>query len=228
VATLISSRAVDKDIELIVRIDPALPARLIGDVGRVRQIITNLAGNAIKFTETGHVLIEVTGNAASARKCRGSCNSGPRHRHRNSGRQAGSRLRQVLAGRYILNPPARGNRPRAGHHLAPGRSDGRPISAESTPGEGSVFCVKITCRSITDGRIARIAPIDVSGARVLVIDDNPVNREILIEQLTAWGFDACAAVSGEEGLEVLAASDRFGVPVNASSSITTCPIWTAR
>ena len=60
VASLISGRAAERDIELIVRIDPALPARLVGDSGRIRQIVTNLAGNAIKFTETGHVLVEVT------------------------------------------------------------------------------------------------------------------------------------------------------------------------
>ena len=61
VATLIATRATEKDIELAVRIQPDLPEMLIGDMGRVRQIVTNLMGNAVKFTETGHVVADVSG-----------------------------------------------------------------------------------------------------------------------------------------------------------------------
>ncbi|MCA9712975.1 MAG: hybrid sensor histidine kinase/response regulator, partial [Myxococcales bacterium] len=61
VATLISTRAKEKDLELIVRIDPSMPRAYVGDAGRIRQIITNLMGNAVKFTEYGHVLVDITG-----------------------------------------------------------------------------------------------------------------------------------------------------------------------
>jgi CheY-like chemotaxis protein/nitrogen-specific signal transduction histidine kinase len=214
VASLISSRAVDKDIELIVRIDPALPARVIGDVGRLRQIITNLAGNAIKFTESGHVLIEVTGavngsdmldlaihvhdtgmgipadklEAVFEKFSQVDTSSTRRHEGTGLGLAITSRLVDLMEGR---------------------------IRAESEVGKGSVFTIEVSLPvdHSTVERV-RIAPIDVSGARVLAIDDNPVNRSILIEQLNAWGFDSCAAVSGREGLEVLAAADRFGVPVD--------------
>src|SRR5690606_7115046 len=57
-------------------------------------------------------------------------------------------------------------------------------------------------------------PIDVSGARILVIDDNQVNRTILIEQMTHWGFDACAAASGPEGIAVLKAVAQHGLRVD--------------
>jgi CheY-like chemotaxis protein len=214
VASLISSRAVDKDIELIVRIDPALPARVIGDVGRLRQIITNLAGNAIKFTESGHVLIEVTGavngsdmldlaihvhdtgmgipadklEAVFEKFSQVDTSSTRRHEGTGLGLAITSRLVDLMEGR---------------------------IRAESEVDKGSVFTIEVSLPvdHSTVERV-RIAPIDVSGARVLAIDDNPVNRSILIEQLNAWGFDSCAAVSGREGLEVLAAADRFGVPVD--------------
>jgi signal transduction histidine kinase len=59
VATLMSSRVVEKDIELVVRIAPGLPDKLIGDPGRIRQILTNLVGNAVKFTDQGHVMVEI-------------------------------------------------------------------------------------------------------------------------------------------------------------------------
>ena len=61
VATLVSTRAKEKDLELIVRVAPDLRDLFVGDVGRIRQIITNLVGNAVKFTDAGHVLIDVTG-----------------------------------------------------------------------------------------------------------------------------------------------------------------------
>ena len=61
VATLISTRAKEKDLELIVRIQPGLADTYVGDVGRFRQIITNLIGNAVKFTDSGHVLVDASG-----------------------------------------------------------------------------------------------------------------------------------------------------------------------
>ncbi len=57
VATLVSSNVAEKDIELIVRVDPEMPERVIGDSGRFRQIIMNLIGNAVKFTDNGHVYV---------------------------------------------------------------------------------------------------------------------------------------------------------------------------
>ncbi|WP_343032990.1 hybrid sensor histidine kinase/response regulator [Chelativorans xinjiangense] len=66
VATLVAARASEKNLELIVRIDPELPRWVEGDVGRIRQVLTNLAGNAVKFTERGHVLIEVSREGGEA------------------------------------------------------------------------------------------------------------------------------------------------------------------
>jgi len=214
VASLISSRAVEKDIELIVRIDPALPARVIGDMGRLRQIITNLAGNAIKFTETGHVLIELTGavNASDRvdltirvldtgigippEKLEAVFEKFSQVDNSSTRRHEGTGLGLAITSRLV--------------DLMQGT-----IGAESKKDEGSVFTLKLSLPVDHDHKQpARIAPVDVTGARVLAIDDNPVNRAILIEQLTAWGFDSCAAVSGQEGLDVLAAADQFGVPVD--------------
>ncbi len=65
VATLVSSRVAEKNLELIVRVDPALPEMLVGDVGRIRQIVTNLMSNAVKFTDKGHVYVDVSGGSAA-------------------------------------------------------------------------------------------------------------------------------------------------------------------
>ena len=103
VATLVSARVAEKNLELIVRVDPRLPAFVVGDVGRFRQIVTNMLGNAVKFTEKGHVLIDVSGETVDGSvqlKVRGR---GYRHRH--PGRQAAERLREVRAGRRLLDPP---------------------------------------------------------------------------------------------------------------------------
>lgn len=214
VATLISSRAADKDIELIVRIDPELPARVVGDMGRIRQIITNLAGNAIKFTETGHVLIELTGSVNAEgmldlklqvkdtgigipqEKLEAVFDKFSQVDNSSTRRHEGTGLGLAITSRLVS--------------LMNGQ-----VRAESVPDEGSVFTVEISLPLDHNAEPARSVPIDVSGARVLVIDDNSVNRAILTEQLGAWGFDACAAVSGQEGLDVLVAANRFGVPVDA-------------
>jgi CheY-like chemotaxis protein len=57
-------------------------------------------------------------------------------------------------------------------------------------------------------------PVDVTGARVLIVDDNAVNRAILTEQMISWTFDSCAAESGAEGLKVLIAAAAYGLPVD--------------
>jgi signal transduction histidine kinase len=62
----VSTRAKEKDLELIVRVEPGLESLFIGDVGRIRQIATNLLGNAVKFTDEGHVLVDVTGESVPA------------------------------------------------------------------------------------------------------------------------------------------------------------------
>ncbi len=127
VATLVSSRVAEKDLELAVRIDPSLPEMFVGDVGRIRQIITNLMGNAVKFTESGHILVEVHGEVANAKR-RGNCEPAvPRrgHRHRHPAGQGCPRFREIFTGRQLGHPQASGYRSRPCDYPLAGRSDGR-------------------------------------------------------------------------------------------------------
>ncbi|WP_245435858.1 response regulator [Mesorhizobium tamadayense] len=211
VATLVSTRAKEKDLELIVRVQPGLDGQFVGDVGRLRQIVTNLLGNAVKFTEEGHVLVDVTGERVPAgtrltisitdtgigipedklklvfeKFSQVDTSSTRRHEGTGLGLAITSRLVEMMGGE---------------------------IGVDSASGKGSTFWFTVTLpRAEWGGQ--RIMPVDVTGARVLIVDDNAVNRSILSEQMASWTFDSCAAESGAEGLKVLIAAAAYGVPVD--------------
>jgi signal transduction histidine kinase/DNA-binding response OmpR family regulator len=212
VATLVSSRAVEKDLELIVRVDPAMPPVVVGDVGRIRQIVTNLVGNGVKFTERGHVLVDVGGHVENGvahvtvrvedtgigipeamlktvfeKFSQVDSSSTRRHEGTGLGLAIASRLVSLMGGE---------------------------IGVESTPGQGSAFWFSVPLPVHEDMEPARPVPVDVSGARILVIDDNAVNRDILVEQLRSWRFDCAAAESGEMGLAFLEHAKRLGARVD--------------
>ncbi|MBZ9726668.1 PAS domain-containing protein [Mesorhizobium sp. CO1-1-11] len=212
VATLVSTRAKEKDLELIVRIEPRLESLFIGDVGRIRQIVTNLLGNAVKFTDEGHVLVDVTGEPVPTgtrltisvtdtgigipeeklklvfeKFSQVDTSSTRRHEGTGLGLAITSRLVDLMGG---------------------------DIGVESAEGKGSTFWFTVTLPGAGQQGGQRITPVDVTGARVLIVDDNAVNRAILTEQMTSWTFDSCAAESGAEGLKVLIAAAAYGVKVD--------------
>ncbi len=220
VATLISARVAEKNLELIVRVDPTLPAFVVGDAGRFRQIITNLLGNAVKFTEKGHVLVDVSGEIVDgivrmkvkiedtgigipAEKLQSVFEKFAQVDGSSTRRHEGTGLGLAISARLV--------------DLMGGK-----IGVESEIGRGSAFWFGIDLpvhhAHVEDDGV----PMDVTGARVLVIDDNPVNREILLEQLRSWGFDCAAAESGAVGLAFLnrAASSPTSptTPAEASAS----------
>ncbi|MCV0397395.1 MAG: response regulator [Rhizobiaceae bacterium] len=208
VATLVSTRAAEKDLELLVQVDPTLPGHIVGDVGRIRQVLTNLAGNAVKFTEQGHVLIEVapkdgliefrvtdTGMGIPDDKLAAvfekfsqvDSSSTRRHEGTGLGLAIASRLVELLGGR---------------------------IGAESRPGEGSVFWFTIPLVPHEGSAQPTLPPVEARGERILVVDDNSINRHILTDLARHWGFDACAVEGGAVGLALLKHAASLGAPVD--------------
>jgi signal transduction histidine kinase/DNA-binding response OmpR family regulator len=212
VATLLSARVAEKDIELIVRIDPSVPRIVEGDAGRIRQIVTNLVGNAIKFTERGHVLVEVTAEPRGA-------NALLKVRVEDTGMGIPEYLLKKVFEKFS-QVDASSTRRHEGTGLGLAIASrlvammGGKVDVESTVGKGSVFSFTMLLPVRDSGVAARPLPLDVTGARVLVIDDNAVNRQILLEQMKSWGFDSVAVESGAVGLAVLQRAAEIGARVD--------------
>ncbi|WP_394691619.1 response regulator [Hoeflea sp.] len=211
VATLMSSRVVEKDIELAVRIAPGLPDQLIGDPGRIRQILTNLVGNAVKFTEQGHVMVEINWKDIEPEDPEGG----------SSRRLA---LSISVSDTGIGIPPDKidavfdkfsqvdgsSTRKHEGTGLGLAIATrlvelmGGQIKLESTVGEGSTFSFTVEMDVYGGETETKGPPAEgLEGRRVLVIDDNAINRMILTEQMRGWGFDCVAVESGEVGINLL-------------------------
>ena len=212
VATLMSTRAKEKDLELIVRMQPDLRHLYVGDVGRIRQIITNLLGNAVKFTDSGHVLVDVTGRS-----------DGEQTKLHVAVTDTGIGIPEAklkLVFEKFSQVDASSTRRHEGTGLGLAITSrlvdmmGGEIGVESGEGSGSTFWFTLTLPNAGRLETRPAALIDVTGARVLIVDDNAVNRTILTEQMLSWGFDSCAAESGAEGYRVLSAAHALGVKVD--------------
>jgi signal transduction histidine kinase/CheY-like chemotaxis protein len=201
-------RADEKSLELLIDIDPAVPQNLIGDPLRLRQILVNLAGNAIKFTERGHVLVSVRpepdqDDAGTLRFSVADTGIGIAPEHQESIFEAFSQADGSTTRRFggtglgltisstLVN-------------MMQGR-----IWVDSAPGLGSTFSFTATFGIATESPAARERRLP-PGLRVLVVDDNEVNRRILIGQLTRWEALPLAVATGREALEVLTTAAREG------------------
>ena len=201
VTSMLSSAAADKNIDLLLRVQPDLPSTFIGDVGRIRQVLTNLVGNALKFTHFGHVLIDITGQQSGDRydltlRVEDTGIGIPENELEN----VFQKFRQV-DGTTTREYEGTG----LGLSISANLVDlmGGVINVESEVGAGSVFTVKLSLPSHEDLKPAKVVPMEIIGTKILIIDDNQVNRNILREQIKHWKCQSIAVESGPRAITVL-------------------------
>ncbi|MGQ0520837.1 MAG: response regulator [Actinomycetota bacterium] len=208
VGELLATAAHDKGLELILDIDPDLPASLRGDPGRLRQVLMNLVGNAIKFTDEGEVV--VTCSAAEA-----SDGFELRFAVRDEGIGMTPEVQAKLFGSFI-QADASTTRRYGGTGLGlaiarrlVGLMEGT-LAVDSAPGAGSTFT--FTARLARGRDPVTASPAHLSGTRALLVDDSPTNLTVLGAQVRAWGIVAAAAASADEALRAAHDAEAAGTP----------------
>ncbi|WP_436001277.1 response regulator [Rhizobium sp. LjRoot30] len=214
VAALLSSAASEKDIELMVRSGAQVPQMVVGDAGRFRQIVTNLVGNAVKFTEKGHILIDIAAVPDGADGVMLSL------RVEDTGIGIPPEKLEAIFEKFSQVDSSSTRRHEGtglGLAITAGLVDlfGGYIDVTSDIGHGSIFTAHLPMTAGVRRDTGRGIPVNVKGARILVIDDNEVNRRILTEQLDMWGFDGFAAESGQAGIDILYGALDLGLTIDA-------------
>ncbi len=215
---IVAPRAHEKALELACRIHPDVPDGLVGDPGRLRQVLLNLVGNAIKFTDRGEVVVTAeTVNDTGGDEV---------HIHfvvSDTGIGIPSSKQWQIFGPFVQ---ADGSTTRR----YGGTGLGLAISAQlvelmagriwidSEVGKGSAFHFTIVLKRLEPEAVRAIdEPVDLQGLRVLVVDDNATNRRILDEMLEAWHFRGTSVESGAAALDMLAraadAGDAFKLAI---------------
>jgi signal transduction histidine kinase/CheY-like chemotaxis protein len=198
VVDVLGPQARTKGLELRLVVDPAMPALVVGDALRLRQVLVNLVGNAVKFTSSGSVTL-----GASVAERRGGAVAVDLH-VRDTGRGIPS---DRLAS--IFDPFVQARRGNEGTGLGLAISErlvslmGGHIRATSTVGEGSAFRFRLRLPEVPEAGpgVADEGPADE--VAVLVVDDSAVSRGLVVRQLARLGVAAIAVAAGEEALDVL-------------------------
>lgn len=211
---LLATRAAEKNLDLAYLIDDSVPGTLVGDGTRLRQVLVNLIGNAIKFTATGEVVVSVSSEVAADR----------RHDVRFAVRDTGigipaERMDRLFKSFSQVDSSTTRLYGGTGLGLAISKRLAElmsgAMSVESTPGEGSTFSFTITAASVpTQARVwQRSAQPSLAGRRILIVDDNETNRRILTLQAQNWGMRARSAAEGATALEWIRRGDPFDVAI---------------
>jgi signal transduction histidine kinase/DNA-binding response OmpR family regulator/HAMP domain-containing protein len=201
---LMGMKAFDKGIDIIVRYAPDTPTHFIGDPGRLRQILLNLSGNAIKFTDKGHVLIDIETDALNSEEATLLV------KIIDTGIGIPKEALEKLFD-HFTQVDASTTRKYGGTGLGLAickqlvEMMGGSIHVQSEEGEGSTFYFNLklpVARDITDDHDKR-PDIDIAQIRILIVDDNAINRKVLSERLDRWNINWVEASSAKEALKIL-------------------------
>jgi PAS domain S-box-containing protein len=211
VVDLFAVEARDKGLEMASLVDREVPPVLRGDPGRLRQVLTNLVGNAVKFTAHGEVvvratLVEQTDEAALVRFAVTDTGIGMTPEELTHLFQPFSQADSSTTRRYGGT----------GLGLAISRRlvelMGGQIGVESAPGQGSTFwfTVRLSTRQAAGDRRQATVAADLQGQRVLVVDANETNRQVVHDLVTSWGMLNGMAATAQSALTALREAQQRG------------------
>jgi len=210
---MFAERALRNDIELASAIPPDIYTHLLGDPGRLRQILANLIGNALKFTEHGNVTIKLSKENET------ETHAMVRFAIIDTGIGISAEAQQRLFQAFSQADPST-TRKYGGTGLGLAISKqlvammGGTIGVESEPGKGSTFwfTARFEKQTADHLRASAMPHGDLLDIRVLVVDDNATNRQILRHQLFAWKMQKGSAAGGSEAIELLQDAAKDGKP----------------
>ncbi len=211
-AATMAIRAHTQGLEFVCAVDPAVPTLLQGDPGRLRQIFTNLVGNALKFTHEGEVAVRVSLVSETPAEAVLRC----------SVRDTGigippDKVDSLFESFTQVDASTTRKYGGTGLGLAISRQlsemMGGQIGVTSTLGGGSDFCFTVRLTKQPEREpMAPVLPAEIRGAHILVVDDNATNREILTAQMKAWGVRMAAMPDGASALGELRRAATAGEP----------------
>ncbi|UCG08795.1 MAG: response regulator, partial [Desulfobacterales bacterium] len=203
ISTLVGIKTQEKGLELLFHTDPSVPTALVGDPLRLGQILINLSNNAVKFTDTGEIVI----STELVKK------DGAQITLKFSVRDTGIGMTAEQAAK-LFQPFAQADSSTTRKYGGTGlgltiskrlaEMMGGEIWVESEPGQGSIFSFTANFGLGKEKAKKRFKPAkDLRGMKVLVVDDNATSRGIFQEMLESFSFDVTLAASGQEGLTEL-------------------------
>jgi PAS domain S-box-containing protein len=209
---IVAIKTRDKGLEFSCFVDPEAPSRLQGDPGRLRQVLINLANNAIKFTERGEVAISV------ALETETDTQATIRFTVRDTGIGIpADRMDRLFQSFSQVDASTTRQYGGTGLGLAISKQitelmDGQ-IGVESKEGEGSTFWfTAVLDKQPVDSHQAKVKLEDIKDLRVLVVDDNSTNRRILQAYLSAWGCCPTEVTCADEAIAALQTANEDGDP----------------
>jgi len=201
VVSLFSFNAAEKNLELIVRQTEGVPRKVLGDAARFRRILSSLIGNAVKFTEHGHVI--VTSRVANDEHGRPTLGISIEDTGRGISRDMLGKIFEKFAQREgsVSRREGTGLGLAIAQRLA--QLLGGAIEVESTEAKGSTFTFSLPLDAVEENAWLNPLPAIVAGARILIVDDHAVARTHMIEQVAHWGFECIGAGDAATALSIL-------------------------
>ncbi len=211
VVEMLASEAKSKPLELVLQCLPDVPSRFFGDAGRIRQVVTNLVGNAIKFTECGSVVVQV--------ECEGWDAETARMQVSVKDTGIGIPLEKIgMLFEKFSQSDTSTTRKYGGTGLGLAISKqlvelmGGTIGVRSRACGGSTFWFTLPLRHDGQFRPDPFPIAELTGVRALVVDEHDVTSRVIREHITGWGMRGESRASGAEALAVLRSAEQAGDP----------------